>query len=123
MAYSILAEISRKLPEQCHSITGFMFIAFDCAVFEKELDDERLEYYAVNLTSGARLTLERRRNPITQATVERLVRKLRDSKIAGLGRLEITNEQAVPLSKQKRYWPNYSAKYCRSMGSQSVRVK
>ena len=101
MAYDILAEISREIPEQCVGIRGFMFTAYDCAVFEKELDDERLEYYAVNLQSGAKLTLERRRTYITQASVEKLICKLRDSRIAGLGRLQIHGEPPLPLSKLK----------------------
>ena len=96
LAYDILAEISREIPEQCKDTDGFMFAAYGCAVFEKELDDGCYEYAALNLSSGATLTLERRKNPITHATVERLVRKLRDSKIAGSGRLEISGETPRP---------------------------
>lgn len=98
---NILEEISRKMPEQCIGTDGFMFTAYGCAVFEKELDDGRFEYVALNLSSNAKLTLERRKNPITQITVGRLVRKLHNSRIAGLGRLEVSGEMLLPLSRLK----------------------
>ena len=99
--HSILTEISREMPEQCPNSDGFILTAYDCAVYEKELDDERFEYVAQNIYSGKSLILERRRNPITSATVERLLYKLRDSRIAGEGRIEISGKTPLPLSKIK----------------------
>jgi ATP-dependent DNA helicase DinG len=52
-----------------------------------------------NLSNGKTILLERRRNPITQAGVERLLIKLRNSKIAGLGRLEAESETPLTLSR------------------------
>ena len=97
--HSLLAEISREMPEQCADADGFMFAAYGCAVFEKRLYNGRFEYAALNLASGAKIVLERRRNPITNISIERLIEKLRDSRIAGAGRLEISGETPVPLEK------------------------
>ena len=97
--YNILAEISREIPEQCANTDGFMFTAYGCAVFEQVLDDGRFEYTALNLTSGARIIIERRRDPITTITVEKLIGRLRNSKIAGAGKLEISGE--IPTSPEK----------------------
>ena len=102
--HDILAEISREIPEQCAGMDGFLLTAYSCAVFEKELDDGRFEYSALNLTSGAMLTIERRKLPITNVTVVRLVEKLRNSKIAGAGRLEITSVTQAHIAYNLRLY-------------------
>jgi len=96
---NVLAEISRERPIQFANADGFMLTAYGCAVFENELDDGRFEYTAQNLSSGVKLTLERRKHPVTSSTVEGLVRKLRESKVAGQGRLELSSDAPVTIAK------------------------
>jgi hypothetical protein len=101
MKYDILTEINRDIPEQYDGVEGFMFTAYGCAVFETELEDGRFENSAINLTSGTKQILEHRKNQITNVTIERLVTKLHNSKIAGLGRLEVSNKETITLTKLK----------------------
>ena len=96
MQLRLLAEINRKIPERLYKPDGFVFEAYGCAVLENFTDDNYFEYTAVNLSSGKKILLERRRDPLTQAGVERILVKLRYSKIAGLGRLEAESE--TPLT-------------------------
>ena len=96
---NVLAEISRERPVQLANADGFMLTAYGCAVFETEMDDGRYEYTAQNLSSGTKLMLERRRYPVTSSSVEGLVKKLRGSKVAGLGRLELSTEAPATIAK------------------------
>ena len=98
---NILSEINRDIPNHINDTDGFILTAFGCAVFENGLHDGRFEYSAQNLTNGAKIILERRKHQVTNLTIEWLVKILQDSKIAGPGRLEISDETTVTVTKLK----------------------
>jgi ATP-dependent DNA helicase DinG len=86
----LLAEISREKPEQFKHRTGFVIQAYGCSVFE-EWVGKSVVYTAVNNKSGKSERIDRRPKelPNNEKQIADLVRKVRNSRISGLGRLEV----------------------------------
>jgi ATP-dependent DNA helicase DinG len=93
MKPNVLAEISREIPPQFAGTEGFVLTAYDCAIFETVDEYDHFAYNAVNLSTNKKLYLESRNNPLTAKGVERMLRKLRDSRIAGAARLNIESDK------------------------------
>jgi ATP-dependent DNA helicase DinG len=100
-AESLLSEISFDCPEIFDGRDGFAFQAFECAVFETALANNRYDYTAFNIHSGKSDLIERRRNPLrhTDEDITAILRKLRASRVAGKGRIEI--DSGTPLRAEK----------------------
>jgi ATP-dependent DNA helicase DinG len=86
---ALLAEISREMPEQFKHRTGFVMQAYGCSVFEEQVG-RRFTYTAVNNKSGKSERVDRRATelPNKMEEVAKLVLKVRNSRVSGLGRLE-----------------------------------
>ncbi|MDR1663828.1 MAG: hypothetical protein LBR83_02770, partial [Clostridiales bacterium] len=98
---SLLSEISFDCPEAFASQEGFAFQAFECAVFETELPNNRYAYTACNIHSKKADLIERRRKPLrhTDEDIAGILRRLQKSWVAGKGRLEIDSN--TPLREEK----------------------
>ena len=98
---AVLAEISRAVPEQLKGRPGFVMNVYNCSVFEEYIDFRGFIYTAVNNFSGESEIIGRRKNPLppNENTLVKFVLKVRDSKVGGLGRLEVAG--GVTLAKLK----------------------
>ena len=98
---AVLAEISRAVPEQFKDRPGFVMNVYGCSVFEEYIDFRGFIYTAVNNDSGKPELIERRKNPLPPSdnTLVKFALKVRDSRVGGLGRLEVT--EGVTLIKLK----------------------
>ena len=97
-------EISRYIPTNVpkHFLSDGVPIltAFECAILERETS-KSFTYTAVNLHSGRRELLERRRTPLTTNGVEAMVEKLRRSTVSGVGRMETDRRYSEQISFDK----------------------
>jgi ATP-dependent DNA helicase DinG len=98
---AVLAEIYRDVPEQLSDRAGFVMNVYGCSVFEDYIDERGFQYTAVNNESGKSELITRRRNPLppNDSEVVKLALKVRDSRVGGLGRLEVA--EGVTLEKLK----------------------
>ena len=90
---SVLAEISRAVPEKFKDREGFVMNVYGCSVFEQYINERRVTYTAVNNKSGNSAIIERRRNPLSTDEKElvKFALNVRNSRVGGLGRLEVTS--------------------------------
>lgn len=98
---SLLSEIGFDCPEVFNGKDGFAFYAFECVVFENEVNQNRYEYTAYNIHSGKSELIDRRRKPLkhTDEDIAEILRKLRASGIAGKGRIEIDSDKTLRVEK------------------------
>ncbi|GHU94734.1 hypothetical protein FACS1894208_06330 [Clostridia bacterium] len=98
---AVLAEISREVPEKFNGRTGFVMNAYGCSVFEEYISSGRFVYTAFNNDSGQSVLIERRRTPLSDKkdALVKFALKVRDSRVGGLGRLEVA--PGVSLTKLK----------------------
>jgi ATP-dependent DNA helicase DinG len=92
-------EIIREAPDQYVGRDGFMFVAYGCAVFERENDKGRIEYTATNLLNGKSEVIDRRNARVTYRSIDTLISKLYASRVSGLGRYEIGGDAPIALPK------------------------
>jgi ATP-dependent DNA helicase DinG len=92
-------ELSREIPAGYAGRDGFMFVAYGCAVFERENAKGRIEYVATNLMKGKSEIIDRRANRVSDRAVDTLLRELANSRVAGMGRYEVDGGTMLPLSK------------------------
>jgi len=90
MNTEIKREISRVNPGEMNRIKGGepLFTAYGCVLLERNVVDKYYVYTAVNLTSGGREVIARRVHPLRTSQVESMAEKIRQSKVAGAGRLQ-----------------------------------
>jgi hypothetical protein len=98
---AVLAEISRDMPQQFKDRPGFVMNVYGCSVFEEYIDGRGFLYTAVNSDSGKSAPVERRKTPLPSDDnkVVKFALKVRDSRVGGLGRLEVA--EGVSLAKLK----------------------
>jgi ATP-dependent DNA helicase DinG len=98
---AVLAEISRDVPEQFKDRPGFVMNVYGCSVFEEYIDFRGFTYTAVNNDSGKSELIERRKAPLppSENTLVKFALKVRDSRVGGLGWLEVT--EGVTIAKLK----------------------
>ncbi len=101
---SLLSEITFDCPEVFIGKEGFAFQAFECAVFEKAINDCKYEYTAYNIHSGKSVLIDRKRTPLkhTHSDKTAILRKLCTSKIAGRGRIEIDGDTPIRIEKIRK---------------------
>lgn len=97
-------EYSRNLPEEA---AGLQFTdgepilyAYECVLLEREAD-ERYIYTAVGLETGGKEVLSRRAAPLTTSGVEKMVERMRLSKIAGASWLQADRPEKNRIGKAK----------------------
>jgi len=101
---SIQTEISRTAPqdtrERVFTNGDPILYAFDCALLER-MTYNGFVYTAVNMKTGKQETISRTRYPLSPAGVETMAEKIRTSRIAGAGRLEIDRpfEERIDFDK------------------------
>ena len=100
-ATSLLSEMDFIRPEAFVNREGFIFRAFECAVFETEVNRNRYDYIAYNIYSGKSALIDRRRTPLQRTDEDKaaILRKLRRSSVAGKGRIEIESNKAMRVEK------------------------
>lgn len=98
---AVLAEMSRDVPEHFKGRAGFVMNVYGCSVFEDYIDGRGFIYTAVNNDSGKSEIITRRRIPLSTSDRElvKFALKVRDSRVGGFGRLEVT--EGVKLTKLK----------------------
>jgi len=89
---NIQREISRTIPDNIParylSNGKPILTAFGCALVERDTGKSYI-YTAVNLTTGVSEVIIRRTSPITTSSIEAVIKKMRRSRTAGAGVLEV----------------------------------
>ena len=97
-------EISRKPPDgvglRIYKEGKPILYAFDCALLERDIGDYFV-YTAVNLISGKTKVLSRRYNPLAPYEVEKIALRMRQSSVAGAGRLQVDRPVGERISLVK----------------------
>jgi len=98
---AVLAEICRDVPEQFKDRQGFVMNVYGCSVFEEYIDSRGFVYTAVNNDSGKSEIIAYRKNPLPpdENKLVKFALKVRESRVGGLGRLEVA--EGVSLAKLK----------------------
>lgn len=97
-------EYSRELPpeaaEQFFTDGEPILYAYECVLLER-YTGERFIYTAVNLKTGGKEVLSRRINPLTTSEAEKMVERIRYSKVAGASWLQADRPSNNSISKAK----------------------
>ena len=101
---SLQTEISRTPPPGA-PILRFaggkpILYAYGCALLENNLDDHFV-YKAVNLETRRSITLGRRRTPLSPREIEKTVKRIRFSVVAGAARLEADRPYGMVIAYEK----------------------
>ncbi len=91
MTATIQREISRNVPKHIRIPNSEqmtpLFTAYGCVLMERDTGRSYI-YSAVNLTDGRREVIDRRTSPLTTSGAPTMAEKIRESGVAGAGRLQ-----------------------------------
>ena len=118
-------EISREAPIEAGLLNyangNPILYAFDCALLERETE-KSFTYAAFNLKTGKAEILGRRRTPLAATGVEKMVEKLRMSRVAGVGKLQADRpaREQINIKKAREILKAVFKKYLHSTDSPPV---
>jgi len=98
---SLLSELSFDCPDIFKDKEGFAFCAYECAVFEEEINSSCYVYTAYSINTGKSELLKRKRKPLTHKNdnIAPILRELHSLHIAGRGRIEIDSDTPLSIGK------------------------
>jgi len=98
---SLLSEMNYNCPEAFAHVEGFAFQAFEAVVCELEITQYRYDYIAYSIHGGSPVLIDRKRKPLqrTNEDIADILRKLKDSSVAGRGRIEVDIDKAMRVEK------------------------
>jgi ATP-dependent DNA helicase DinG len=96
----ITYDMPRDIPKYNPTTTTPLLTAYDCVLMERD-NGKQYVYTAINIYSHKKEIISRRYTPLTTSGVKAVLDKIRQSKVAGLGRFEADRSLGNSMNLEK----------------------